>query len=176
VVSGFLKDNKMAITVQHGPNQSYYASILGKAAKNTANYDRMRDVADFMQQVKQDNRDYELGKEQNKLTGRGQDIQYDLGLKNVALDSRRVDLQEIDQDRAFRLGWRAQELAELTQSQAYELGLLKIRNDKSMGMLESAMQNPNRFASVMGVPMLPPGSSGGPYIPKPGGIAAKIWS
>lgn len=97
----------MPITVQHGPDQSRYASIVADSAKKTENYERLKQIAEFMQAVKQQNREYELGKKQNELTGRGQDIQYDLGLKDVGLRGRGYDLQETDQNRDYELGLRS---------------------------------------------------------------------
>ena len=140
----------MAITVQHGPNLSRYASVMAQSAKQTENYGRMKDIAEFMQQVKQGNREYELGKEQNRLTGRGQDIQYDLGLKDVDLRKRGLDLQEVDQNRMYELGLREQDLAELTQQQGYELGLLKINQDASLTREGYFMQKPQAAMNLYG--------------------------
>ena len=94
----------MPIQVQHGPNLSRYASVVADASKKTENYERMKQIAEFMQAVKQQNREYELGKKQNELTGRGQDIQYDLGLKDVGLRNRGYDIQETGQNQNYYLG------------------------------------------------------------------------
>lgn len=118
----------MPITVEHGPNQSRYASVIAQSAKQTENYERMKQIAEFMQNVKQQNREYELGKKQNELTGRGQDIQYDLGLKDVGLRNRGYDLQEVNQNRDYQLG--------LLEAARGNKGLVleekRIDNDKSM--------------------------------------------
>jgi hypothetical protein len=106
----------MPITVNHGPDQSRYASVIAQSAKQTENYERMKQISEFMQNVKQQNREYELGKKQNELTGRGQDIQYDLGLKDVGLRDRGYDLQEVNQNRDYELGIRSADQGDRAQT------------------------------------------------------------
>ena len=134
----------MPINVEHGVDQSRYASLVGDSARKTEEYDRLRKIAEFMQQMKSANQDFQLGTEQNRLTGRGQDIEYDLGLKDVDLRGRGYDLQEVNQDRNYELGLRSQDLSELSQEQANALGLLGEQNRVKLGELDAVASSGDR--------------------------------
>lgn len=133
----------MPITVQHGPNQSRYASVIAQSAKQTENYERMKQIAEFMQAVKQQNREYELGTEQNRLTGRGQDITYDLGLKDVGLRNRGYDIQETGLNQDYALGVRAADDRgrELTLQEKRDAQALEIADMNAWASNPSAMRN-----------------------------------
>lgn len=136
----------MPITVEHGPNQSRYASVIAQSAKQTENYERMKQIAEFMQNVKQQNREYELGKKQNELTGRGQDIQYDLGLKDVDLRNRGYNLQEINQNRDYELGLRSADQGDkgLTLQEQNQMLQAQLQREGNF------MQNPTRAMNLYG--------------------------
>ncbi len=136
----------MPITVQHGPNQSRYASVIAQSAKQTENYERMKQIAEFMQAVKQQNREYELGTEQNRLTGRGQDITYDLGLKDVGLRNRGYDLQEINQNRDYELGLRSADQGD----RGLTLQEQELEQQRVLAEAEMFMGNPDRAMNLFG--------------------------
>jgi len=147
----------MPITVEHGPNQSRYASLIADSAKKTENYERLKQIAEFMQNVKQQNREYELGKKQNELTGRGQDITYDLGLKDVGIRGRGLDLQEVNQNRDYELGLRSADTSDREQARLEE----QLRQQRELEILRMMSSNPNgaRQAGLFAnVTSPPPGS------------------
>ena len=138
----------MPITVQHGPDQSRYASVIAQSAKQTENYERMKQIAEFMQAVKQQNREYELGKKQNELTGRGQDITYDLGLKDVGLRNRGYDLQQENQNNNFFLGKEDVRI----KDQGLTLQEQELAQQRYLAELAAKVQHPNgaRQAGLFG--------------------------
>jgi len=136
----------MPITVEHGPNQSRYASVIAQSAKQTENYERMKQIAEFMQNVKQQNREYELGKKQNELTGRGQDIQYDLGLKDVGLQQQRIEQAAQQMANDLFLGKENVRIQDETLSQRDR----QMANDMAKALLDSYMQNPMKAMNATG--------------------------
>ncbi len=136
----------MPITVEHGPNQSRYASVIAQSAKQTENYERMKQIAEFMQTVKQGNREYELGKESNRLTGRGQDIQYDLGLKDVGLKQQQIEqeAQRIAND--LFLGKEDVRI----KDQSLTLQEQQMAQDMAKAQLEAFMQHPGKAMNAFG--------------------------
>lgn len=136
----------MPIAVQHGPNQSHYASIMADAARRNTNFDRNRDIADFWQNVKQQNREYELGKESNRLTGRGQDIQYDLGLKDVGLKQQQL---EQEAQRIAHDIWMGKQDVEI-RKEGLSQNEQAMRNDMIRAYLSAFMSNPQAAMNATG--------------------------
>ena len=98
------------------------------------------------QNVKQQNREYELGKKQNELTGRGQDITYDLGLKDVGLRNRGYDLQEVNQNRDYELGLRSADQGD----KGLTLQEQELAQQRALAEAGMFMDNPNRAMNLFG--------------------------
>lgn len=185
----------MPITVNHGPDQSRYASLMADAARRNENYTRTKDIANYFQDVKQGNREYELGKERNSLTKSGQDLQRELGLKDVELRQMGLDQQKLNDLNNYLIAQEDVRLKGESQAQQYELGMKasvqrgeEIANNLRLGLANqsnetariaqsyydtaSRASTANNAATIAAKAARPAGlkeTSGAPYRPNAGG-------